>query len=335
MLPPRGGQTEDRQAPGDRQDPSSSGAAAAGGEDPRIAQRRLGVAGDARRRRRIILAVVAGVVGVGAVAVGLLRSPLLAVDQIQVVGAETTDRSAVTAASGVHRGDAIVDVDPALVRADVMALPSVASARVERVWPHTVRITVTEEIPLATFDAGGRSVLVGRGGRILSEIGSPAATGGSAEVRHVVVAAGVVAHLGRPGAMLADDLAPTVAMVEQLPPRLAARMQEVSVGADGALSVTLRDDGGRVDLGAPEDVPAKLLATESILAAVDQHCLDVLDVRDPTRPTISRRAGCAIAAPTVGASGGAPQPTAGGSAQTRPATPKVSPTTTPTRRAGG
>lgn len=323
VLPPKRGQ-----------EPPSPDPPDGAGEDPRFARRRMDVAGALRRRRRIVLAVIGCVVGVGAAVVGLLRSPLFAVDRVQVIGAGKTDRGAVVAAGGVHPGDAIVDVDPALVRAHVMAVPSVASARVERIWPHTIRITVTEEIPLATFDVDGRSVVVGRGGRIISENGAPGPADGGAGLRHVVVAAGVVAHLGKPGDGLPDDLAPIVAMVEQLPPRLAAGVQEVSVGADGALSITLRDDGGRVDLGASEDIPAKLLAVESILAGVDQHCLAVLDVRDPTRPTISRRAGCAIAAPTVGPSNPAGQPTPGASNPAgRPAL-KVPSTTTPTRTAG-
>lgn len=281
-------------------------------EDPRIAERRRGVLGAARRRRRIVLGAVAAVLGVVTVAVGLARSPLFAVDRVVVTGARTVDRSAVVAASHIRRGDAIVDVDAARVRADVMAVPMVASARVERVWPRTVRIVVTEERPLAVVEVGGRALTVGRGGRILAAVSgggtphapttgqpAPGQHGAPAGLQRIVVADGVTTGIPSVGRDVPAVLAPAVVVVEQLPPLLAGRMQEVDVGPGGALSLVLGADAGRVAMGAPEDVPTKLLAVESILAAVDLDCLDVLDVREPTRPTVSRRPGCALAAPTV------------------------------------
>ncbi|MBS1836800.1 MAG: FtsQ-type POTRA domain-containing protein [Actinobacteria bacterium] len=287
-------------------------------EDPRIAARRLGVAGAVRRRRTIVLGVVAGLLGLVALGVGLLRSPLFAVERVVVTGATTIDRSAVIAASRIHRGDALVDVDAARTRTAVMAMPMVASARVERSWPHEVRISVTEEVPLATFVVGGRQLTVGRGGRILAAASAPAApaatasgatasgatasgaaSGAGANLPRVVVADGVSTRVPPVGKDLPDALAAVVVVVEQLPPLLAGRLQEVDLAVGGSMSIELRDGAGRVALGSAEDVPSKLLAAESILAAVDLDCLDLLDVSEPSHPTVSRRGGCALAPPTA------------------------------------
>jgi hypothetical protein len=72
------------------------------------------------------------------------------------------------------------------------------------------------------------------------------------------------------------------------------------------------DHGGTVQFGPPEDVPAKLLSMATMLGGrVERKCLEVLDVREPGRPTITRTPGCALGPPTVGsAPSAAPSTTA-------------------------
>ena len=90
-------------------------------------------------------------------------------------------------------------------------------------------------------------------------------------------------------------------VLEQVPASLAEELTRATMTADGSLTFAL-DDGGAVRFGPPEEVPAKLLATATALGGrIDRACLDVLDVLEPTRPTISRRDGCVVAPPTVGA----------------------------------
>lgn len=308
-------------------------------EDPRIAARRAEVAGQAHRRRRLVVIVVAAVLGTVAAVVGVLRTPLFAVQHVVVSGPAGVDRATVIRASGVRSGEAIVDVDRSAARAAVMALPSVASARVSLDWPHTVRIVVTAEVPLASVAVGGRTLVIGHGGRVLSSSGpgpsgapgapgTSGAPGSSAPLPAVQVADGVVAQVLAVGDTVEDPLAPVVVLVEQLPPRLAARLQQVAVAADGSLSLVLGDGGGTVVMGGSDDLPAKLLAVESVLAGVDLDCLDHLDVRDPTRPTISRRGGCNVGPATVGVTGPSPTTT------TPTSTPTTTPTTRPNRTAG-
>ena len=275
-----------------------------GREDPRIAERRAGVRSAARRRRRIVLAVVGALVLLSAAVVGLLRSPLLDVDRIQVAGSNQVDRAEVVRASGVGVGDPLVDVDLAAARRAVMALPGVASARVERDWPGTIRISVTDEVALAVVVADERRTVVARGGRVLGpaageDVEDGVAADGLPEVR--VEDPSLVAGL-EPGASVPEPLAATLVVVEQLPRQLSSRLGAVEVSDGGSLRFVLADEAGVVEFGRPEEVPAKLLSAASVLAGARLECLDVLDVREPGRPTISRRDGCDVGPPTVGAS---------------------------------
>jgi len=250
-------------------------------------------------------------IGVLAATIAVLRSPLFDVDTVLVAGSTTVDRAEVARASGIRRGDAMVDVDPASARAAVMELAGVASARVERDWPGRIRISITDEVPLLRFDVSGTRWVVGRGGRILERIdpdagtpdgpASPDGPGGSLPL--VTVDPDVVSDPAtqlRPGRQVHRSLEGAVMVLEQMSTPLRDRLDGVTMGPDGALTLLLGDDAGRVELGRPEAVPSKLLAIDSVLAGVDLTCMDVLDVREPSRPTVSRRAGCRVNPPTVG-----------------------------------
>ncbi|UDY35979.1 cell division protein FtsQ/DivIB [Dermatobacter hominis] len=300
-----------------RRPPARAAEQGTGREDPRMARRREDVQAAARRRRRIVAAVVAALVALSAAAVGVLRSPLLDVDRVSVAGSTSVDADAVRRASGIDRGDALVDVDLGAARRAVMALPGVASARVARDWPGTVRISVTDEVALAVLVVDDRRTVIGRGGRVLGPAAGDDGDGGGATGAADGAAGEPVEGAGLPqvavedtsiGARLAtgdqvpEELDGLVVVLEQLPEQVRFRLGTVELARDGAVTFVLADDAGRVILGRPEEVPAKLLTAASLLAGARLDCLDVLDVREPGRPTISRRAGCDPGAPTVGAS---------------------------------
>lgn len=273
-------------------------------EDPRIRDRRRAVQAEGRRRRRTLVIVAAVLVVLVSAAVAISRSAWFDVDRVVVVGPDAIDHEEVRRASGIDRGDAMVDVDPARARRSVMALPSVSSARVEREWPGTVRVVVRAETPLAVFAGEDRRVVVGRGGRVLSEVGAddPAVEA----LPTVTVADPSAVPALEVGSALPESLSPVAVMLEQMPEPLRSRIGGVTVADDGGLSISLRGDpavegsAGTVQLGPPDELPSKLLAAASMVAGARLDCLDVLDVREPTRPTISRDRGCDPGPPTVG-----------------------------------
>jgi cell division protein FtsQ len=107
------------------------------------------------------------VVALLAVAYGVTRSPLLAVDTLTVEGTSHLTTDAVLDAAGVHEGDALVWLDTGAARSGIEGLSYVRTATLERQWPDTVRITVHERVPVAWIDGAAGKALVDRTGRVL------------------------------------------------------------------------------------------------------------------------------------------------------------------------
>jgi hypothetical protein len=102
-----------------------------------------------------------------------------------------------------------------------------------------------------------------------------------------------------PGDRVDGPLRDALVVLEQVPPGLLDEFRSATMAVDGSLRFA-RPDGGMIEFGPAEDVPAKLLAASTMLrGTVDRDCLAVLDLREPTRPTISRERGCELGPPTV------------------------------------
>jgi cell division protein FtsQ len=250
--------------------------------DPRMRSRRIEVQRDAGRRRlRRVLAVV-GTLTALAAAYALTQSPVLDVDHVRVTGGEHTDAAAVTLTSGVGRGAAMISLDTGAVARRVEELPWVRTARVERRWPGTVRITITERTPTAILPVDDTHIaLVDAAGRVLSVVdtrtevppGLPTLEG----VRGEPAAGDTLNSRAR------DALAVAQAAREALPGTLT----EISTDLDATLI-----SGGRVRFGSADDLDDKIVAVETVLTDVDVACLDVLDVRVPRSPVLTRNGGC-------------------------------------------
>jgi cell division protein FtsQ len=246
--------------------------------DPRFRARRIAVARDAGRRRLYRL-VALGVVTVLVVAtLAALRSPLLDVDRVVVTGADHTTPAAVVEASGIRPGDAVVDVDAGVVARRLAALPWVGSATVERRWPGTVAVEVTERVPVAVVEDGPhRFLLVDADRRVLAT--QAAAPAGLVRLEGVPGDA-------EPGERLEPAASAPLAVAAALPPTLARATGAVALDDD---EVQLRlVPFGIVRLGTTDDLTDKFLATATVLARVDPTGFGILDVRVPSAPVLTR-----------------------------------------------
>lgn len=281
--------------------------------EPRLVERRRRVHVEQRRARRrrlaVIVAIAAAVLGV----IGLLLSPVLDVDRVLISGNERLDDSTVIELSGLVLGEPMVAVDLADARAALLAEPIVASARVSRRWPATLVVEIIEERPLAVFDHPGGSAVVSASGMVLG--------GGSERASLAVVVLEDPVQL-EPGQRVQGSLRQVVAAVEQLRVELRAGVERYVLD-DGMLTLRLVDDA-TVLVGRLDDLPAKLIAIETALEQIALECLDVLDVRDPTRATVSRIDRCDAPEPTAvldppasddEAAGASPQGVGAGSAE--------------------
>lgn len=106
---------------------------------------------------RPLLAIVLllGLVGTAVWLIGF--SSVAAVEEVAVEGTDHLAEAEVRAAAAVPLGDPLVRVDLEAVASRVEALAPVARARVERDWPHAVRITITERVAVAVAQIGGRT----------------------------------------------------------------------------------------------------------------------------------------------------------------------------------
>jgi cell division protein FtsQ len=258
--------------------------------DPRLVERRRVVRAEAdrRHRRRIVgLALVAAVV-LGAI--GLLLSPLLDVDRVEVAGAERLGAERVVELSGIRVGEPMAAADLAAARRALQADPGLAAAHVVRSWPSTVRIEVVEHRPAALVVHPAGTLVVSAAGTALA-----AGSGGPDELPRIELDATPAAA---PGEQLPEALRAVVALVEQVDPAIAPLVEAHRLSADGTLEWLLQD-GATVRFGRVADVPAKLQAAETVLSQVELACLSSLDVREPSRATVRRRDGCDVPPPTV------------------------------------
>lgn len=243
---------------------------------PRVWQRRVAVLRDqGHRRLRWVVAGVAVLVVV-CVALLVLHTPLLALRNATVRGAQHTGTQAVLQAAGLLDDPPLIDVDPKSTAAEVERLPWVAHAVVVRHWPDSVTITVTERVPVGSVarPSGGVAV-VDASGRVL-------AWEASAPPGLVLV---VPVTPGLPGTVLARPARPALEVASALAPSLAARVVSVTATAEGMVSLGL---GGGVSavLGTTAGLEAKLTALASVLAGAHVSAPAVIDVTVPDEPTV-------------------------------------------------
>ena len=204
----------------------------------------------------------------------ITRSALLDVDHIAVSGGSLVTPAEATAGAGLSRGQPMVSVDTADAERRLRRLPWVATAVVDRAFPNTVRIHLTERAAAATVarPAGGW-VLLDRGGRVLAE--RPDRAGDLPEV----IGAGATPA---PGANLTTAL-PALDVVAALPDELRRQIQ--SVRLDGE-AVTLHMGTKEIRIGPPTQLAAKVAALSVLLERVGSRSVAVLDVRVPQAPVV-------------------------------------------------
>jgi cell division protein FtsQ len=257
--------------------------------DPRLRARRIEVQRDAGRRRlRRVLAIL-GATGAVLAAYAVTQSPVLDVDHVRVSGGERTDHGAVAFASGIGRGEPMVSLDTGAVARRIEALPWVRTARVERRWPGTVRVSITERTPAAVVPVGegdeARLALVDASGRVLSD-GSDTSDGTAAPMPPGLPTLADVRGDVTAGETLDRDARDALAVVAALAEALPGTVAEVSTDLDATLV-----SGGQVRFGTAEDLDDKIVAVETVLADVDVDGLAVLDVRVPGSPVLTRGGG--------------------------------------------
>ncbi len=228
------------------------------------------------RRGVAVLLVLAALLAGGALYL-LYGSPWLRVRQVRVTGTRVLTGRRVAAEAGVSVGEPMARVDAGSVAARLRAaLPRIAAVRVERAWPHTVTLRVTERVPKALLEKDGKFVEVdAEGVRYATDATAPAG------VPRVQLTG------SRPGKGYfgtAVLLHSAVQVAADLPESVHRQTKVIRVASfDG---ITLELAGGRSVLwGSPEQGARKAVALTALLKAAP-HAVHY-DVSAPTAPASS------------------------------------------------
>jgi cell division protein FtsQ len=202
-------------------------------------------------------------------------TPMFSVDRIAVTGASPEVAAQIREALAPAVGESLLGVDLAEVERRAEQVPMVASASLDRAFPHTLAIAVVAEVPVAVLRQGSTSWLAATGGRIVAELD----TGARAGLPRVWLERDVDVRVGErlrgPSVRAVNAVAP---LVER--PLPAAVSSVTATG--GELTLELRT-GLELRLGDGSDLAVKLEVARRVLPRLG-GLAGYLDVSVPERP---------------------------------------------------
>ncbi|MHB1323382.1 MAG: cell division protein FtsQ/DivIB [Coriobacteriia bacterium] len=127
-----------------------------------------------RAARQRLLIVRLGVIGAGVLAAwgvwaGVAGSQLLAIDSVEVTGNDRLSAADVTVLAALPPDATLLRFDASGVEERLMESPWIAGVTLHRRPPSTLRITVTERVPVAVVDTGMSFWFVDGDARVLTE----------------------------------------------------------------------------------------------------------------------------------------------------------------------
>jgi cell division protein FtsQ len=213
----------------------------------------------------------------GAVLLALVlarETSLFAVRTIDVSGAGPGVERQVARALRDRAGQSLVGLDLDAAEVDVEALPTVASVRFDRAYPHTLRVMVVPERPVAVVRQGAASFVVSRRGRVMARVDRTV----KPDLARIWVAKDVRLD---PGAFVEGDLVTAVRAVAPLA-GIHFPSRVVSVRTTDGLTLRLRS-GLELRLGNTREVDLKLAVADRVLRVLPTGS-GYLDVSVPDRP---------------------------------------------------
>ncbi|WP_043638700.1 cell division protein FtsQ/DivIB [Nonomuraea candida] len=221
-----------------------------------------------KARRAFLVLLTAGVVGSAAWLV--FFSPVLGVRSIEIVGNLTVPSERIKQQAGVADLHPLATVNLADVETRVLGIRQLASAKVDRVWPGTLKIQVVEREPVAAIPAGGKVAIVDGQGVVI-------------EVKDAAPPLLPLLKVDRP---VPGDPAMTAALkvVQAVPGEVAAKVRQVHAGT--AEGVTLHLSDGRTVIWGGADRPeekarilSSLLKRERAARSYDVSSPDVVTLK--------------------------------------------------------
>ena len=257
--------------------------------DPRISRRRRAVA---KAKTKRLAAAGAAVVTLGVIAWTAFASPLLAIDEIKVVGAQHTTSEDVARAARLERGDNLLLISTGAIAEAAETLPWVKAAEVDRIMPGTVRVRITERVPAMVLSVGAARWTIDASGHVLAV--------GAVERDLAVISAAEVGDV-EVGRLLSEpELVDALRAYRSLSRSVRRQIAGVIAPTSERISFSMAD-GTLIRFGAAERLDAKNEVLDALLADLrrEKRVVAYIDVRVPTSPAVAPRAATApVASPS-------------------------------------
>ncbi|MGN9839449.1 cell division protein FtsQ/DivIB [Nonomuraea sp. H19] len=219
-----------------------------------------------KARTAFLVLLTAGVVGIAAWLV--FFSPVLGVRSIEIVGNITVPSERIKQQAGVADLHPLATVDLAGVQNRLLGIRQLASARVDRIWPGTLKIEVVEREPVAAIAAGDKFAIVDEQGVVI-------------EVKSALPPMLPLLKVDRPAtgdpAMMA-----ALKVIQAVPDEVAPKVREVRAGT--AEGVTLELSDGRSVVWGGTDRPAE--KARILASLLKREKATVYDVSSPDVVTL-------------------------------------------------
>lgn len=223
-------------------------------------------AGEVARKSRSRLPWLFWLIGIALIITwwALYQSRLFLIEDLKVLGTHRLDSAKVMQLADVHVGEPLISVNPQAISKKLSEIAQIKSVRVERGWPHSVLITVTERSPVAVVKSGSGFDLVDDAGML----------------------AGKIDH--KPRKMYVINANPnTQAMKAAVQVALAipSRWKVATISATNSKGVIVElSKGQMIIFGTGDQVHLKIRVAGSLLANKYRH----INVSSPLNPTVRK-----------------------------------------------
>jgi cell division protein FtsQ len=229
------------------------------------------------RRSLAVAALV--VTAAGCLYVIARETPMFAVRRVEVQGAPPAVAGQVRVALGRFSGTSLLALDGSAVLRTLEDLPTVVTAGYDRDFPHTLRVLIVPESPVAVLRRGADAWLASARGRVVGRV----ARSRYRSLPRIWLPAQTELAVG--GFLTGDAAASARALREFVATRFAHSVLWARV-AGGQLVLGLRS-GLQLDFGAPTSLDLKIAVVRSILPTLARPSdggPSYLDVSVPERP---------------------------------------------------
>ncbi|MGH3726668.1 MAG: cell division protein FtsQ/DivIB [Mycobacterium sp.] len=213
----------------------------------------------------VLLAVLLALIAVG-LGMVLYFTPLMSVRQTVVTGTGVVTQEDVLGALNIPQGTRLLQIDTVAAADRVASIRRVASARVQCEYPSTLRVTIVERAPVASWAGGDGTHLIDRDGVDFANEPPP------------------------PGIPVLDVVAPgpqdpttkaALQVLISLAPDLARQVSKVAAPSVSSITLTL-DDGRTIVWGTTERTAEKAEKLGALLTQPGR----TYDVSSPDLPTV-------------------------------------------------